>query len=596
MTEHDRNAGAFGRAVFRSLAGEGPGWEAAFSRPESVRLAASLDEVPGVLAFAEAAALSGKWAVLAVAYEAAPAFDPALAVNAPGDFPLAMAAVYAAPEACPSAGGGGGFCRTPWRLLVSRRRYLDDLDRIREYLRLGESYQVNYAMPLEALFAGDPYAWFTQVLPGQAAGYAAFLDLGRQAVLCFSPELFFERRGREALTRPMKGTMPRGADPEADAALGRRLAACPKNRAENVMIVDLLRNDLGRAAEPGTVRAGPLFTVEAYPTLWQMTSEVSATLLSGTGLKELFGALFPCGSVTGAPKVRTMEIIRELEGRPRGIYCGALGFMRPGGDATFCVPIRTVSLEKETGRARFWAGSGVTHDSEAGAEYEECLVKTVFLERAGPPVRLLETLLLEDGRYALLPGHLRRMRASAAALGYDFDGTACRRVLEAARTGREVGRFRVRLLLAAGGRFAAEAASLAESPPVWRLGLAVTPVLSGMELLGHKTDWREPYDRAREERPDCDDVLLWNERGRITETTLANVAVAREGRLLTPPLSEGLLPGVMRSELLRRGELTEGVITMEEALAAGSLTLFNSVRGLWRGTLTGRASGDRKRG
>ncbi len=581
-----------GHALFCSPAGDKAGWNAAFSRPEAVRVAETLADVSRVLSFVQEACDAGKWAVLALAYEAAPAFDPVLAAHGPRAFPLAYAAVYAAPDPDPPGigtpgppRGEGTYARSPWRPLVSRRRYLADLARVRQALRAGESYQVNYTMPFEALFAGDARAWFDDLLPGQAAGYAACLDLPGHRVLCFSPELFFRRRGREVTARPMKGTMPRGAGPGEDAALARRLAACPKNRAENVMIVDLVRNDLGRVAETGSVAVRGLFTVEAYPTLWQMTSEITARLRPDVGLLELFRALFPCGSVTGAPKVRTMGIIHELEGRPRGIYCGALGFVRPGGDCDFCVPIRTVSLEKATGRAVFWTGGGVTIDSDPDGEYAECLVKMRFLDRGRPPFRLLETILLDSGGYALLSGHLRRMRTSARALGFPFREKAARRALDTALAGREIGRFRVRLLLDARGRFEAQAAPLGPVPGIMRIGLARTPVSSGDMLLRHKTDWRARYDQARRERPDCDDVLLHNEHGRITETTIANVAVFRGDTVVPPPVSEGLLPGVYRENLVRRGEVVEGAVTMEEVRAAGTLVLFNSVRGRMRGEL-----------
>ncbi len=585
-----------GRALFCSPPGDQTGWNAAFSNPQAIREAEILADVPRLVSFVREACDAGKWAVLALAYEAAPAFDPALAAHGPRSFPLAYAAIYATPDpdppriGTPGPGQGtGAYARSPWRPLVSRRRYLADLARVRAALRAGESYQVNYTMPFEALFSGDARAWFEDLLPGQAAGYAAYLELPGRRVLCFSPELFFRRRGREVTARPMKGTMPRGAGPEEDAALARRLAVCPKNRAENVMIVDLLRSDLGRVAETGSVAVRRLFTVEAYPTVWQMTSEISARLRPGLGLFELFQALFPCGSVTGAPKVRTMDIIRELEGRPRGIYCGALGVVRPGGDCDFCVPIRTVSLEKATGRAVYWTGGGVTIDSDPGGEYSECLVKMRFLDRGRPSFRLLETILLESGGYALLSGHLRRMRASARVLGFPFREKAARRALDAALAGREIGGFRVRLLLDARGRFEAQAAPLGPVPGIMRIGLARTPVSSGDTLLRHKTDWRGRYDRARRERPDCDDVLFCNEHGRITETTIANVAVRRGDTLVTPPVSEGLLPGVFREDLVRRGAVVEGAIPIEEVRAAGSLVLFNSVRGWMRGEL---AEGD----
>ncbi|MEF3698311.1 aminodeoxychorismate synthase component I [Desulfolutivibrio sp.] len=576
-----------GTAVFQSLAGDGPGWNMAFENPLAVCCALTPSDVPEMFSRVRQATQAGRWAVLAVAYEAASALDPSLAVHPPRDFPLAYAAIYAAPYTlapeqafAPSPGREtGSYALSPWRALVSKDRYLADLRHIRTYIRAGESYQVNYTMPFQAAFSEDSRRLFSDLLPGQAAGYAAFVDMGAHHVLCFSPELFFQRRGRDVLVRPMKGTMPRGSGPDEDAALAAKLAACPKNRAENVMIVDLLRSDLGRVAETGSVRLEKLFTVEAYPTLWQMTSEIAARLRPGIGLLEIFQALFPCGSVTGAPKVRTMQIIRALEGRPRGMYCGALGFVRPGGDCEFCVPIRTIRLDAASGRAEYWTGGGVTIDSDPEGEYAECQVKMRFLGGARGAFRLLETLLLDAGGYVLLPEHLARMRASARTLGFVFGPDAARRALEAALDGRARGRFRVRLLLEAGGRFEVQAAPLGELPRIVRLGLARRPVSSGQILLRHKTDWRVPYEQARRDRPDCDDVLLFNERGRITETTIANVAVQRGGRLVTPPLADGLLPGVFREELLRQGEIVEGSIGVDEVRAAGTVRLFNSVRG-----------------
>lgn len=584
-----------GTAVFQSLAGDAPGWNMAFENPLEICCALTPADVPEVFSRVRLATQAGRWAVLAVAYEAASALDPSLAVHPPRDFPLAYAAIYAAaqavvphPSVAPVTGRGvetGGYALSPWRAVAPKDRYLADLKRIRTYIRAGETYQVNYTMPFQATFSGDSGRLFSDLLPGQAAGYAAFVDMGAHRVLCFSPELFFQRRGRDVLVRPMKGTMPRGSGPDEDAAMAAKLAACPKNRAENVMIVDLLRSDLGRVAQTGSVRLEKLFTVEAYPTLWQMTSEIAARLRPGIGLLEVFQALFPCGSVTGAPKARTMQIIHELEGRPRGIYCGALGFVRPGGDCEFCVPIRTIRLDAASGLAEYWTGGGVTIDSDPEEEYAECRVKMRFLDGARGAFRLLETILLDGGGYALLPGHLARMGASARMLGFVFDPEAARRALEAVLEGRVNGRFRVRLLLEANGRFEVQAVPLGEFPRVVRVGLARTPVSSGQILLRHKTDWRVLYEQARLERPDCDDVLLMNEKGRITETTIANVAVLRGRRLVTPPLADGLLPGVFREELLRRGEIVEGSIGVDEVRSAGTVRLFNSVRGWMRAEL-----------
>jgi len=545
-------------------------------------LAASLPEVAGVVRFAGEAAGQGSFVVLTLAYEAAGAFDERLAVHAsPKDgFPLAFAAAYAAPMAAPMErefAGEGGYAASSWWALISREEYGAALSRIREYLRLGESYQVNYTAPFECDFTGDDLAWFRDLAGRQEAGYAAYLDLGRQRVLCFSPELFFSRQGDEVAARPMKGTSRRGRTRAEDARLAAALADCPKNRAENVMITDMLRNDLGRLAVPGSVGVSDLFTVERYRTVLQMTSTVRARLAPGTGLFELLRAVFPCASVTGAPKVRTMEIIRELEPHPRGVYCGAIGLLAPGGDCEFCVPIRTVSLDAEAGRARFGAGGGVTFDSREADEYEECLIKMGFLS-GEPAFELLETLLLAGGEYYLMAGHLARLRESAAYFGFPWDEAGVSRVLDAARGSGE-GRFRVRLLLAKDGRARTEVFALAALPGVMRVGLAGAPVDSGDRFLFHKTTRREVYERARAGLPDCDDVILYNRDGFVTESSIANVVVSMGGELCTPPVGAGLLPGVFREELIKRGLVAERDIRAMELAAADSVWLVNSVRG-----------------
>ncbi len=581
-------------AIFSGSPGGVPGWRIAglrFGDPVAVRQAHAVDGVRDVIRFVEEAAGAGLWAVLALSYEAAGAFGERLAVRADAtgedDFPLAFAAAYDGPLTPesragirPGAGtyGLGSWSHSPWRPLVSRTAYGQAFARIREYLRQGETYQVNYTLPFVCDFSGDPLAWFEELAGVQAAGYACALDCGRHEALCFSPELFIERAGEVIASRPMKGTSAIGPTRRDDRVLAARLAACPKNRAENVMITDMLRNDLGRLAVPGSVRVPELFTVERYPTVLQMTSTVTARLYPGTGLWDVLRAVFPCASITGAPKVRTMEIIKELEPYPRGLYCGAIGYVRPGGDFEFCVPIRTVTLDAATGRARFGVGGGITYDSAEEGEYEECRVKMGFLSGGGD-FELLETLLLDGGAYAMLPGHLARARESAAYYGFAWGGGEALRALDEARRGRERGRFRVRLLFSRRGEARTEVFPLNPLPPVMRVSLAETPVDGAQAFLRHKTTRREVYDQARAQRPDCDEVILQDRDGFVTEGCFSNVVVSIGGELYTPPDSRGLLPGVFREELLRRGLVLERDIRPEELVSAESLWLCNSVRG-----------------
>lgn len=561
------------------------GWSLALTAPREILVARELAEVRPLLARADAAARGGCWVALMLAYEAAPAFDPALRVQAPGDFPLAWAGVYdraAAPLFPPQE---GALPTLHWRLRTGRRDYARAFAHIQEQIRLGETYQVNYTLRAAARFEGCPSRWYAATAARSGQEYCAHFHLGRHQVLSFSPELFLRRQGNTVSMRPMKGTMPRGATPEQDREQRERLRHCPKNRAENVMIVDLIRNDLGRVALPDSVRVPELFRVETYPTVLQLTSLVTAQLPPHVGLAELFGAVFPCGSVTGAPKVRTMELIRELEPDPRLVYCGALGYLQPGGDCVFNVPIRTVLLETEDSgqvRASCGIGGGVTADSREQDEFAECVVKLRFLRTRPDNFRLLETLRYQRGRFFLLAGHLRRLQASAAQFGFACDPMAVRAALEQALAGAGTEPRRVRLLLERQGRVTVEHFPLALQPAtVLRAGLARDPVDSADLMLRHKTDRRVLYDAARAGQPDLDEVLLWNERGELTECSTANLVLRLDGTLVTPPISCGLLPGVLRGWLLAWGGLRERVLRLADLERAEAIWAVNALRG-WR--------------
>jgi para-aminobenzoate synthetase/4-amino-4-deoxychorismate lyase len=379
----------------------------------------------------------------------------------------------------------------------------------------------------------------------------------------------------------MKGTRPRGRWQEEDAALRERLLASAKDRAENVMIVDMVRNDLGRIARNGTVRVERLFEVERYPTVWQMTSTVTAR--TDASLAAIMEALFPCASITGAPKRRTMEIITRLEGGPRGAYTGAIGFIAPGRRAQFNVAIRTLVVDRASGNAEYGTGSGIVWDSAAEEEYRECLVKAEVLARRPQGFRLLETLLWEPGGgFFLLEEHLERLRRSADYFGFRVDPAAVREALEAFAVRFPGGARRVRLTVDREGESRLEAEALAQAPrqPL-RMGIAPAPVDSSSVFLYHKTTRRKVYEEAREACPGCDDVLLWNERGEATESTIANLVVRLDGELVTPPLASGLLPGVMRGWLLARGVIRERPLRLADLARCRRIYLVNSVR-RWR--------------
>lgn len=562
-----------------------PAWAAAFSSPLAVHEARSIDEVAAVVAAAGQAALAGRWAVLLLAYEAAPAFDAALPVHPSSDFPLAWAAIF---DACtgpaPPAEPDDAAAPPAWEAMLPESSYRAALAQIHEAIAAGETWQVNYSFPLRTRFDGDTRSWYRQLTRSQQAGYCAWVDLGRHQVLSLSPELFFERSGTGVRVRPMKGTRPRGRWLEEDLQQRRQLLASEKDRAENLMIVDLLRNDLGRLALPGTVQAGQLFEVEAYDTVFQMTSTITAETRPGLPLFDLLRGLFPCGSITGAPKVRTMKWIRQLEPFPRGLYTGAIGWLRPGGDCIFNVAIRTIVREAGSGEARCGIGGGVTWDSTAENEYQECLTKARFLTARRPAFDLLESLLLENGRYWLLERHLQRLCASAAYFRLPCDAATVRQTLAELQARHAQGRWKVRLLVSAGGTVGVEAQPLPEAAlPNRRVALADEPVDDQDVFLYHKTTHRAVYEQRR--RPGCDDTILFNQRGEVTESLIANVVIQDEQGYWTPPAASGLLPGCLRAELLARGEIRERIITVAELRQARQFFLINSVRGWMNASL-----------
>lgn len=565
-------------AFFHSFSTTG-GWHGRFIRPVALRQADRLADVLPIIEWAEQTARQGRWVALLLSYEAAPAFDPALTTHEPGPFPLAWAACFDSPDPLPEIPGHAPVQIGAWQPQIGRDEYESGIRRIKDYIACGDTYQVNYTFPLRCSFQGDGLSWFFEKGPAQAASWSAFVDLGRFQVLSFSPELFFEWRDGRVQCRPMKGTGVRGRWFADDEARITELSNSRKDRAENLMITDMVRNDLGRIARPGSVKTRSLFEIERYPTLFQMTSTIEAVPREALSLAEVFRALFPGASITGAPKVRTMEIIRELEPHPRGLYTGAIGLIQPGGAAVFNMPIRTVVRDRERAEASLHVGGGVTWDSTATGEYEECRLKAVFLSEPSEPFSLLETLRLENGRLYLLERHLERLRQSARYFGYPLDEGRVRESLNALAAEKATETWRTRLWINSAGDVTVEAELLAPDSTPWAVALATEPVNSQDRFLYHKTTRRRVYEQAMAQHPGCRDVVIWNERGELTESCLANLVVVLDGQACTPPLSCGLLPGVLRAEWLAGGRLTERVLFKEDLARAQEFYLINSVRG-----------------
>lgn len=573
-----------------------------FTDPVRVIEAHEPGDVRKALRAVDEAVGAGSYAAGFVTYEAAAAFGlPAAA----GDrrLPLVCFGIYPPGhvELLGRLPAAGAATFGSWEPSIDHGQYLAAIAAIKDRIEAGDTYQINYTFRLRAPFSGDPLGAMRQLYAAQAGPWSAFVDAGDLTICSASPELFYSADGEHLVCRPMKGTWPRGWWPAQDLERGEELRRSEKNRAENVMIADMVRNDLGRVARVGTVRATSLFDVERYPLQWQMVSTVEADV-NGPTLARLFGAMFPCGSITGAPKHSSMGIIRELESAPRGVYTGAIGCLTPGGRSHFSVAIRTVVIHRATGEAEFGVGSGVVWDSVDRDEYDECVLKARMLTPAVPArsagagaayvvddppgFRLLETILwTPEPGFALLEEHLARLRASADCFGFVCDLDEARALLHGAVADLR-GPAKVRLQVGADGSVLCDAVDLLPLPPVLRLALAEEPVDRQDVFLYHKTTNRETYERARASRPDADAVILWNTSGEITEATEANIVVGRGGRKVTPPTECGLLPGTLRAALIESGEVAEARITRADLETADAIWLVNSVRGWLTGELT----------
>lgn len=495
--------------------------------------------------------------------------------------PLLWFGVFDAPEPialtelAPAARAYAGPLRHEWNSPAYGARFA----RVHQYIAAGDVYQANLSFRSRFAFVGDPLGLYLQLRSRAAVAHGAYIDDGARQILSLSPELFFavEPDGR-ITARPMKGTAPRGADELSDARARTALANSPKDRAENLMIVDLLRNDLGRLALIGSVSVPEIFKVETYPTLHTMVSTVSAQLKPAIQVEQIVRALFPCGSVTGAPKIRAMEIIRELEASPRGVYCGAIGHFAPDGSARFNVAIRTITISG--GAGELGIGGAVVQDSTAEAEYAECLLKAHYFESERRPIGLIETLRFHNG-FARLERHLDRMQYSAAALALPFERTAAIESLDAAVRHTGCGPSRVRLALSEDGAFSCSAAPLEISPAIWSYAISPHRVSSADQLLRHKSTWREFYDDERARLAasiGCDEVIFLNERDELAEGSRTNIFVRKGDRLVTPALAAGVLDGVLRRELIETGKCREEVLKLDDL--RGEVLLGNSLRGL----------------
>ncbi|MEN8721372.1 MAG: aminodeoxychorismate synthase component I [Alphaproteobacteria bacterium] len=576
--------------IDNSLAQDGTGTQL-FTTPDTILTATCLSEVPDIISAAERAAHNGKWVAGFIAYEAAGAFDAALTTHAPDDrLPLVWFAVFDSPQDLSPTAADHLWADEPQSaahdltLPFDQQNYTRTIDKIHAYLDAGDAYQINFTMQASFRWDGSAKGLYRTLRQGQRTAHSAMIETDNWSILSVSPELFLTNDGTTLRTRPMKGTAPRGLTLMADNDAATALRDDPKSRAENLMIVDLLRNDLARVTQAGSVSVDHLFQVEHYPTLNTMTSTISGTLQADQGLADIMGALFPCGSVTGAPKKRAMEIIHELEAGPRGPYTGAIGVLNPDGTFSFNVAIRT-PIVFPGGEGRIGLGSGIVADSNAQSEYEECHLKGRFLTDPRPAFDLFETTVWRpDSGFLLLEAHLQRLATSATYFGYRFDRDEISASLARAAQSLPHQPHRIRFAINRYGAIDLRIVPLDDGafPTQGVVAIAEDRTRSDDLFLHHKTSLRPVYDRlmGQAAKEGLIDYLVMNERGEITEGSKTNLFIIRDGVWLTPPQSSGLLPGTMRAEVMADKQVREQVLTRDDLKCADALYVSNSVIGL----------------
>jgi para-aminobenzoate synthetase/4-amino-4-deoxychorismate lyase len=558
-----------------------------FSKPTKVLVAYQLNEIEALVKQVEIETQGkGLCAAGFLSYEAAPAFDTHLPSKTPDIVPLAWFGIYDNFEVIPfPALDDAPKPHLDWELRLAEGEYPTALAKVKDYIREGDTYQVNYSFRMRAEHNDDCWSLFVKMVHAQDlannAGYCVYVNTDDWAVCSASPELFFSYEGRELVSKPMKGTAPRGLAFEDDNLSAKTLRASEKNCAENIMITDMVRNDMGKIADIGSVITTDILALEKYPTFWTMTSTV--TCQTDPKLWSILEALFPAASITGAPKQRAMEVIDELESLPRHIYTGSVGFILPGDSATFNVAIRTVLVDKQHQQAEFGVGGGIVWDSETSDEYAECHTKASVLTYTQQQFDLLETLKWtpEQG-YHDLSAHLQRLADSANYFAWSCNTANIENALQQATKAFRTSDQRVRLRVSKHGNINVETQDLTCLPQNYQTALADKPVSAKNFFLYHKTTHRTVYEQAMASVSGAHDVILWNEQDEITESCIANVVIEQNGKLYTPPVSSGLLNGIERDKLVKSGKLIERVISKHDLETACDIWLVNSVRGYWR--------------
>jgi para-aminobenzoate synthetase/4-amino-4-deoxychorismate lyase len=562
-------------AIFYDLSSSG--WMEMFGLVE-LHVAETAAELKPVLNKVEEASQLGHFAIGYICYEAASGLDTSLNHRSKHSYPLAIFAEF---EETRPIDLPVDVRAVKLRETIDKNCFTRSIGKIKDYLEKGETYQVNFTHQLVGDCYDPPRNVFAKLIEAQPTRHGIFFETKHFAICSASPELFFSLKHDDIQMRPMKGTRKRGRYLSEDLQYKAELASSEKDRAENLMILDMVRNDLGRICEPGSIKTSKLFEIQKLPTVWQQTSSVTGK--TKASLAEIFSATFPCASVTGAPKVKSMEIISDLETIARGVYTGTLGYVKPNREASFNVAIRTMFIDRAERKASYGVGGGIVWDSNAESEWEESLLKAQLIDFPSISFELFETMRYDPqhGIY-LLEEHISRLRGSAEYFSRPFEETVARNLLKGIKSDNAL---RIKLVLMPSGEFVIKQSPLPDFRGLVRLKLANRPVDSNNIFLFHKTTHRKVYEEAKKEAEQCDDVILFNEKGELTETTIANLYVEVGDKLLTPPLKCGLLPGALRAYMLSRGTAFERVLYKADLLSAKCIYVGNSLRGLQKAIL-----------
>jgi para-aminobenzoate synthetase/4-amino-4-deoxychorismate lyase len=554
-----------------------------FIEPEKMVTAYSTDEVLKAMEEIDQYINDGYYAAGYVSYEAGASFDNKLSVKSNNKMPLIYFGIYSKPINIyyQNTQKSEPFKKKlNWDLNVSEKEYKEKIEAIKQFISCGDTYQVNYTMRFTTDYSFDDISFYEQLLRAQNSKYSAYLNLGRFRILSVSPELFFNVTNGRIITRPMKGTIKRGRWFEEDIANRKELINSEKDQAENLMIVDLLRNDLSKIAKTGTVKVPKLFEVEKYPTVYQMTSTVTAELVDDITFKDIFKALFPCGSITGAPKASTMEIINELEDSPREVYCGSIGYITPEKKAIFNVAIRTVIIDTQIEKVYYGVGGGITWGSNSTSEYKEAITKAAVLHEEAPIFELMETIKYENQEFYLLDYHIERISKSANYFSIPFNKEKIFNYLtEYSDDLPKDGITRVNLYIDFQGHPRITSVPFEDTSDEKKVKLASSPISNNEKFLYHKTTNRKFYEKHQEFKGEMFDVLLWNEDLELTEFTIGNLVVKWMGNYWTPPIECGLLPGTFRAHLIREGKIKEKILPLQNLNDFEEIWFINSLRG-----------------